>query len=181
MDSLDKLRAAGVPLMTAPRDTYYEMLAERLPGHGEQGASCKRAASCSTAAPKAAPSGCCCKSFRRPSWARCSSSQSSARATKALARATSRRCLSPWSATSCAGASLKGWWRPDSARSCSPWAAACGVLRAGITPSKGACRRLQRGQVVLEIRHVRIHPVGEPTRPGSGRWRQWPAGSAAHG
>ena len=35
MDSLDKLRAAGVPLMTAPRETYYEMLAERLPGHGE--------------------------------------------------------------------------------------------------------------------------------------------------
>ena len=35
MESLDKLRAAGVPLMTAPRDTYYEMLAERLPGHGE--------------------------------------------------------------------------------------------------------------------------------------------------
>ena len=35
LDSLDKLRAAGVPLMTAPRDTYYEMLDERLPGHGE--------------------------------------------------------------------------------------------------------------------------------------------------
>lgn len=36
MDSLDKLRAAGVPLMTAPRATYYEMLDERLPGHGEK-------------------------------------------------------------------------------------------------------------------------------------------------
>jgi 4-hydroxyphenylpyruvate dioxygenase len=35
MDSLDKLRAAGVPLMTAPSATYYEMLNERLPGHGE--------------------------------------------------------------------------------------------------------------------------------------------------
>ena len=33
--SLDKLRAAGVPLMTAPSATYYEMLSERLPGHGE--------------------------------------------------------------------------------------------------------------------------------------------------
>lgn len=33
--SIDKLRAAGIPLMTAPRDTYYEMLEERLPGHGE--------------------------------------------------------------------------------------------------------------------------------------------------
>ncbi len=32
---LDKLRANGVPMMTAPPDTYYEMLEERLPGHGE--------------------------------------------------------------------------------------------------------------------------------------------------
>ncbi len=36
LDSLDKLRAAGVPLMTAPSATYYEMLGERLPGHGEK-------------------------------------------------------------------------------------------------------------------------------------------------
>lgn len=35
IESVDKLRAAGVPLMTAPNDIYYEMLAERLPGHGE--------------------------------------------------------------------------------------------------------------------------------------------------
>ena len=33
--SVDSLRRAGVPLMTAPPATYYEMLAERLPGHGE--------------------------------------------------------------------------------------------------------------------------------------------------
>ncbi|MBV8465626.1 MAG: 4-hydroxyphenylpyruvate dioxygenase [Burkholderiales bacterium] len=33
--SIDMLKEAGVPLMTAPRDTYYEMLEERLPGHGE--------------------------------------------------------------------------------------------------------------------------------------------------
>jgi 4-hydroxyphenylpyruvate dioxygenase len=26
---------AGIPLMTAPNDIYYEMLEERLPGHGE--------------------------------------------------------------------------------------------------------------------------------------------------
>lgn len=32
---LDKVRALGVPLMTAPPATYYEMLEERLPGHGE--------------------------------------------------------------------------------------------------------------------------------------------------
>ena len=31
----DKLKSFGVPFMTAPPATYYEMLAERLPGHGE--------------------------------------------------------------------------------------------------------------------------------------------------
>ncbi|MBR0567082.1 4-hydroxyphenylpyruvate dioxygenase [Azoarcus sp. L1K30] len=36
--SVDKLRAAGIPLMTAPPATYYEMLDERLPGHGENAA-----------------------------------------------------------------------------------------------------------------------------------------------
>ena len=33
--SVDALQMAGVPLMTAPNDVYYEMLEERLPGHGE--------------------------------------------------------------------------------------------------------------------------------------------------
>lgn len=33
--AVDRLREAGVPLMTAPNDIYYEMLQERLPGHGE--------------------------------------------------------------------------------------------------------------------------------------------------
>jgi 4-hydroxyphenylpyruvate dioxygenase len=33
--SVDALQLAGVPLMTAPNDVYYEMLEERLPGHGE--------------------------------------------------------------------------------------------------------------------------------------------------
>ena len=32
---VDGLRAAGIPLMTAPPETYYEMLEARLPGHGE--------------------------------------------------------------------------------------------------------------------------------------------------
>jgi 4-hydroxyphenylpyruvate dioxygenase len=31
----DRLKARGVPFMTAPPATYYEMLEERLPGHGE--------------------------------------------------------------------------------------------------------------------------------------------------
>lgn len=34
MDSVDALQLAGIPLMTAPNDIYYEMLQERLPGHG---------------------------------------------------------------------------------------------------------------------------------------------------
>jgi 4-hydroxyphenylpyruvate dioxygenase len=33
--SVDALQLAGIPLMTAPNEIYYEMLAERLPGHGE--------------------------------------------------------------------------------------------------------------------------------------------------
>jgi 4-hydroxyphenylpyruvate dioxygenase len=33
--TVDSLRAAGVPLMSAPNDIYYDMLQERLPGHGE--------------------------------------------------------------------------------------------------------------------------------------------------
>ncbi|MEY2624761.1 MAG: 4-hydroxyphenylpyruvate dioxygenase [Pseudomonadota bacterium] len=33
--TVDALRTRGVPLMTAPPETYYEMLEERLPGHGQ--------------------------------------------------------------------------------------------------------------------------------------------------
>ncbi|MEO7160090.1 MAG: 4-hydroxyphenylpyruvate dioxygenase [Polaromonas sp.] len=33
--TVDKLALAGVPLMTAPSDSYYEMLDGRLPGHGQ--------------------------------------------------------------------------------------------------------------------------------------------------
>jgi 4-hydroxyphenylpyruvate dioxygenase len=33
--TIDSLALAGVPLMTAPNDLYYEMLEERLPGHGQ--------------------------------------------------------------------------------------------------------------------------------------------------
>jgi 4-hydroxyphenylpyruvate dioxygenase len=36
--SVDSLRRAGVPLMTAPPATYYKMLDQRLPGHGENAA-----------------------------------------------------------------------------------------------------------------------------------------------
>ncbi len=33
--SVDSLRKAGVPMMSAPPAAYYEMLSERMPGHGE--------------------------------------------------------------------------------------------------------------------------------------------------
>ena len=35
LGTIDKLSLAGVPLMTAPNDIYYEMLEQRVPGHGE--------------------------------------------------------------------------------------------------------------------------------------------------
>lgn len=35
IETIDQLGLAGVPLMTAPNDIYYEMLETRLPGHGE--------------------------------------------------------------------------------------------------------------------------------------------------
>ena len=33
--SIDQLQLAGVPLLTAPNEIYYDMLEERLPNHGE--------------------------------------------------------------------------------------------------------------------------------------------------
>jgi 4-hydroxyphenylpyruvate dioxygenase len=33
--TVDRLQMAGIALMTAPSDAYYEMLDERLPGHGQ--------------------------------------------------------------------------------------------------------------------------------------------------
>jgi 4-hydroxyphenylpyruvate dioxygenase len=33
--TIDRLSMAGVPLMAAPNEVYYEMLEERLPGHGQ--------------------------------------------------------------------------------------------------------------------------------------------------
>lgn len=41
IDAWDRLKALGVPFMTAPPATYYEMLAERLPGHGEDAEALK--------------------------------------------------------------------------------------------------------------------------------------------
>ena len=33
--SVDSLQLAGIPVLSAPSDSYYQMLGERLPGHGE--------------------------------------------------------------------------------------------------------------------------------------------------
>jgi len=41
IQTVDALRAAGVPLMSAPPETYYEMLDERIPGHGQDAAALK--------------------------------------------------------------------------------------------------------------------------------------------
>jgi 4-hydroxyphenylpyruvate dioxygenase len=38
----DRLKALGAPFMTAPPQTYYEMLEERLPGHGEPAAELQK-------------------------------------------------------------------------------------------------------------------------------------------
>jgi len=35
LDTVDQLQMAGIPLMNAPNDVYYEMLEERLPSHGQ--------------------------------------------------------------------------------------------------------------------------------------------------
>jgi 4-hydroxyphenylpyruvate dioxygenase len=40
--TVEALKARGVTFMDAPPDTYYEMLAERLPNHGEDVARLKR-------------------------------------------------------------------------------------------------------------------------------------------
>ena len=40
-ETWDQLKAQGLPFMKAPPETYYEMLQERLPGHGEPTAELK--------------------------------------------------------------------------------------------------------------------------------------------
>jgi len=42
ISTVDGLRAAGVPLMSAPPETYYEMLDGRIPGHGENPAELRK-------------------------------------------------------------------------------------------------------------------------------------------
>ncbi len=42
LDTWDRLHANGLRFMTPPPDTYYEMLEERVPGHGQQVAELQR-------------------------------------------------------------------------------------------------------------------------------------------
>ncbi|APW40047.1 4-hydroxyphenylpyruvate dioxygenase [Rhodoferax koreense] len=35
LESIDRLQMAGIPVLTAPNDVYYQNLEKRLPGHGE--------------------------------------------------------------------------------------------------------------------------------------------------
>lgn len=42
LSAYDQLRANGLKFMTPPPDTYYEMLEERVPGHGQQVAELQR-------------------------------------------------------------------------------------------------------------------------------------------
>jgi 4-hydroxyphenylpyruvate dioxygenase len=82
--SVDALRAAGVPLMSAPNEQYYGQLEARLPAHGE---------------PTAASHACYSKYSVNRCWVPCFSSSSNASVTRALAKATSRRCSRHWNKT----------------------------------------------------------------------------------
>ena len=97
--TVDSLRAAGVPMMTPPPATYYEMLAERLPGHGEEVHALQSRGILIDGRHRRHASACCCRSSPGPCSAPSSSSSSSARATRASAKATSRRCSNRSSAT----------------------------------------------------------------------------------
>jgi hypothetical protein len=102
--AVDSLQMAGVPLMSAPNDVYYEMLEQRLPGHGEPVQELQTRGILLDGTTKVGRRACCCRSSPKRCSARCSSSSSSARPTTASARATSRRCSRAWSATRCAAA-----------------------------------------------------------------------------
>jgi hypothetical protein len=94
-------RFSGVKLLNTS-ETYYELLPKTHPRPWRR-RSCRR---CSNATSwwTASPKSCCCRSSARTSLAPSFLSSSSARATTALARATSRPCSKPWSSTRCAAA-----------------------------------------------------------------------------
>ena len=95
----DRLQKQGIEFMTAPPEAYYEMLDERLPGHGEPIDELQVAASSWMGLRKTMTLACCCRSSQ-PTWlARHFSNLFSARKTRVSAKATSRRCLNRSNAT----------------------------------------------------------------------------------
>lgn len=99
LTTLDQLRQAGLPLMTAPSDTYYQMAEERLPGHGRDIAALQTRGILIDGNTRNGQKNCYCKFFGNPDRPAVLNS-SNGMATTVLAKATSRRCLNPWSATS---------------------------------------------------------------------------------
>ena len=59
--TVDALKAQGIPFAEAPPATYYEMLDERLPGHGEDVAAHAGARHPARRVARRA-AGCCCRS-----------------------------------------------------------------------------------------------------------------------
>ena len=128
-------------------------------------ASCKRAASCLTAAWRAAGSDCCCRSSRRHCSGRCSSSSSSAKVTKASAKATSRRCSNRSSAIRCAVARSRR--RPDVGRAHPPTSPI-----AAETPGNGGCGTADaEDNFVFAIAENGCCPRTSLTREGARRGR----------
>lgn len=96
---VDKLRSAGVKLMSAPPDTYYSMLGERLPGHGEDAETLQKRGILLDGNTENGPPGCCCKFSRNPKLVRSFLNLSSAKATRDLAKAILKPCSNPLNAT----------------------------------------------------------------------------------
>jgi 4-hydroxyphenylpyruvate dioxygenase-like putative hemolysin len=62
----DHLKSIGMRFMTAPPDTYYEMLEGRLPNHGEPVGELQARGICWMVRPNRVTSDCCCRSSRKP-------------------------------------------------------------------------------------------------------------------
>jgi hypothetical protein len=98
---------------------------------------------------------CCCRSSARTSSGRSSSSSSSARATRALAKATSRRCSRAWNSTRCAAAC---------------WRSGEGLTAAGREPGRGPGHRRRREPGVAPVTYGdRQPPAARRLRPRAQR------------
>jgi hypothetical protein len=104
-DTVEAMRAQGVEFLDTP-DTYFDVIDQRVPNHGEDVPRLARNKILIDADPEPS-SASCCRSSPRTRSGRSSSRSSSARATKASAKAISRRCSRASSATRCAAACCK--------------------------------------------------------------------------